>query len=108
MKKLKSKITLGVLFLFLVIVLLSILGILFTNKLAEETKGTILNNYTSVEYTFQMLKSIEDMYSIQFDQIKTRTFDDSVMISSVQIKKNILAEKLEKEPNNITERGKLN
>ena len=53
MKKLKSKITLGVLFLFLVIVLLSILGILFTNKLAEETKGTITDNYTSVEYSFQ-------------------------------------------------------
>ncbi len=105
MKKLKSKITLGVLFLFLVIVILSLLGILFTNKLAEETKGTILNNYTSVEYSFQMLKSIEDMYSIQFDQIKTRAFDDSVMISSVQIKKNIFEEKLEKETNNITESG---
>jgi hypothetical protein len=50
MKKLKSKITLGVLFLFLVIVLLSILGILFTNKLAEKQKLQ-LNNYTSVEYS---------------------------------------------------------
>ncbi len=105
MKKLKSKITLGVLFLFLVIVLLSILGILFTNKLAEETKGTILNNYTSVEYSFQMLKSIEDMYSIQLDQIKTKSFEDSVMISSFQIEKNIFDEKLEKEANNITETG---
>jgi two-component system, NtrC family, sensor histidine kinase KinB len=105
MKKLKSKITLGVLFLFLVIVLLSLLGILFTNKLAEETRGTITNNYTSVEYTFQMLKSIEDMYSIQVDQIKSRVFDDSVTISSIQGKKNIFEEKLEKETNNITERG---
>jgi PAS domain S-box-containing protein len=105
MKKLKSKITLGVLFLFLVIVLLSILGILFTNKLAEETKGTILNNYTSVEYSFHMLKSIEDMYSIQLDQIKTKSFEDSVMISSFQIEKNIFDEQLAKEANNVTETG---
>ena len=89
MKKLKSKITLGVLFLFLIIVLLSILGILFTNKLAEETKGTIIHNYTSVEYSFQMLNSIEDMYLLQVDQLKTNSFDDSVLISSIQNEKNI-------------------
>jgi len=105
MKKLKSKITLGVLFLFLVIVLLSLLGILFTNKLAEETRGTITNNYTSVEYSFQMLKSIEDIYSLHLNQIKTRSFDDSVMISSIQTKKNIFDEKLKLETNNITETG---
>jgi len=105
MKKLKSKITLGVLFLFLVIVLLSLLGILFTNKLADETKGTIVNNYTSVEYSFQMLRSLEDMYSLHLNQIKTRSFDDSVMISSIQAEKNIFDEKLEKETNNITEIG---
>lgn len=105
MKKLKSKITLGVLFLFLVIVLLSLLGILFTNKLAEETKGTIVNNYTSVEYSFQMLKSIENMYSLQLNQVRTQAFDDSVVMSSIQNEKNIFDEKLEKETNNITEAG---
>jgi signal transduction histidine kinase/HAMP domain-containing protein len=105
MKKLKSKITLGVLFLFLVIVILSLLGILFTNKLAEETKGTITNNYTSVEYTFQMLKSIEDMYSLQLNQIQTLAFDDSILISSIQSRKNIFDEKLEQETKNITETG---
>jgi PAS domain S-box-containing protein len=105
MKKLKSKITLGVLFLFLVIVLLSLLGILFTNKLAEETKGTIVNNYTSVEYSFHMLKSIEDMYSLQLEQVKTGSFEDTVLISSIQIQKNIFDEKLNLETNNITETG---
>jgi len=105
MKKLKSKITLGVLFLFLVIVLLSLLGILFTNKLAEETRGTITNNYTSVDYTFQMLKSLENMYSLQLNQIKTKSFDDSVVISAIQSEKNIFDEKLDKETNNITEAG---
>ena len=105
MKKLKSKITLGVLFLFLVIVLLSLLGILFTNKLADETKGTIVNNYTSVEYSFQMLKSIEDMYSLQLDQIKTNSFDDSAVTRVLQSKKNIFNEKLNLESNNITEPG---
>jgi PAS domain S-box-containing protein len=105
MKKLKSKITLGVLFLFLVIVLLSLLGILFTNKLADETKGTIVNNYTSVEYSFQMLKSIEDMYSLQLDQVKTRSIDDSVLTNAIQSEKNIFSEKLNLESKNITEPG---
>ena len=84
MKKLKSKITLGVLFLFVVIVLLSVLGILFTNKLARETKGTIVNNYTSVEYSFQMLNSIEDMYLHQIDQLKAGFSEDSVLINSIR------------------------
>jgi len=105
MKKIKSKITLGVLFLFLVIVLLSILGILFTNKLARETKGTIINNYTSVEYTFDMLGSLENMYLLQAEQIKDRAFEDSVLISSIQKAKSIFENHLEKETNNITEPG---
>ncbi len=105
MKKLKSKITLGVLFLFLVIVLLSILGIFFTNKLAEETKGTIVNNYTSVDYSFQMLNSSEDMYLLHQQQLKTRAFDDSVLIGSIKNEKNIFEEKLNQEANNITEPG---
>ena len=105
MKKLKSKITLGVLFLFLVIVLLSLLGILFTNKLAEETRGTITNNYTSVEYTFQMLKSLEDMYSLHLNQIQNFAFDDSIVISSIKSEKNVFDEKLEQETRNITETG---
>ena len=105
MKKLKSKITLGVLFLFLVIVLLSILGILFTNKLAEETKGTIVNNYTSVEYAFQMLGSLENMYLSQVEQLEAGSFGDSALINSIQNEKNIFESKLEQETNNITEPG---
>ena len=105
MKKLKSKITLGVLFLFLVIVLLSILGIFFTNKLAEETKGTIVNNYTSVEYSFQMLGSSENMYLLHHQQLRTMTFDDSVLTGSIKNQKNIFEEKLNQETNNITEAG---
>jgi len=105
MKKLKSKITLGVVFLFLIIILLSVLGILFTNKLAEETKGTIVNNYTSVEYSFQMLSSLEDMHLLQVNQLKTNAFDDSVLISSILNEKNIFEKELDQETNNITETG---
>lgn len=105
MKKLKSKITLGVLFLFLIIVLLSLLGILFTNKLARESKGTILNNYTSVEYSFQMLKSLENIYSLQLNQIKSKTFNDSIVICSIYKEKNIFDENLDQESKNITEVG---
>ena len=105
MKKLKSKITLGVLFLFFVIVLLSILGILFTNKLAKETRGTIVNNYTSVEYAFQMLGSLENIYLSQVEQLEAGLFSDSVLINSIQNEKNIFEQNLEQEKNNITEPG---
>jgi len=42
MKTLKSKISLGVIFLFAVILLLSVLGIMFINHLAHKSKGTIV------------------------------------------------------------------
>ncbi len=105
MKKLKSKITLGVLFLFLVIVLLSLLGILFTNKLAEETKGTITDNYRSVEYSFRMLESIEDILLLQTRQLKTKSPEDSVLFNSLQDEKNNFEKNLDLAGNNITETG---
>jgi signal transduction histidine kinase len=62
MKKIRSKIFAGLVFLFAVIMLLSVLGIVFINQLASASKGTLSDNYRSVEYTMKMLKSLDRMY----------------------------------------------
>jgi two-component system, NtrC family, sensor histidine kinase KinB len=62
MKKIRSKIFAGLVFLFAVIILLSVLGIVFINQLASASKGTLSDNYRSVEYTMKMLKSLDRMY----------------------------------------------
>ena len=52
-----------------------------------------------------MLNSSEDMYLLHQQQLKTRAFDDSVLIGSIKNEKNIFEEKLNQEANNITEPG---
>ena len=64
MKKIKTKIVLGVSSLFLFILILSFLGIFFINKLAQGSKGTIKDNYASVGYAVSMLNSIDSVYVI--------------------------------------------
>lgn len=63
MKTIRSKIFLGVLFLFAIIIALSILGIIFTSKLAESSKGTIVDNYRTIDYAVNMLASVDEMYT---------------------------------------------
>ena len=64
MKKIKTKITAGVGFLFSVIIILSILGIVFINKIAQGFKGTIKDNYHSISYTFDMLNNLDGIYNL--------------------------------------------
>lgn len=48
--KLKTKLTLGVGLLFLLIVLLSVIGALYINKLKSDTEKILTANYNSLEY----------------------------------------------------------
>src|SRR5574338_768059 len=63
MKTIRSKIFFGVLFLFAIIIALSVLGIIFTSKLAESSKGTIVDNYRTIDYAVNMLASVDEMYT---------------------------------------------
>lgn len=57
--KLKTKITLGVLFLFFMLMLVSILGYYYINRVSGEARSILQDNYESVEYAKNMLQALE-------------------------------------------------
>lgn len=84
--KLKTKLGLGLSFLFLVILTFGILSIFYFNKLNNDSKSVLKNNLESLVYTNNMLKALEDM-----------PFKKEAII---EFERN-----LKKQENNITETG---
>ena len=84
--KLKTKLSLGLMFLFIVILVFGILGILSINRLGKDTAQVLKNNHESLMYCNNMLKALE--------AIKIRK--DAVQLFEAS---------LEKQENNITEEG---
>ncbi|MFZ4932145.1 ATP-binding protein [Chryseobacterium sp. Mn2064] len=85
--KLKTKLTLGVGLLFLLIVLLSVIGSVYINKLKSDTEKILTANYNSLEFSKNMLLAL--------DNIST---DSAIAVADFQ-KNNKLQEK------NLTEFG---
>jgi len=105
MKTIKSKISFGVIFLFAVILLLSVLGTLFINQLAQKSKGTIVDNYSSVDYTMSLTNSLDEMYTIQLQVLEKRKLEDTILTTVYPRSKSLFENKLQLETNNITEIG---
>jgi PAS domain S-box-containing protein len=105
MKSIKRKINAGLIFLFLVTLLLGIFGILFINQLAQKTRGTIVDNYFSVDYMFTMFTSLEEMNSFHQLSIRENIRIDSADIRSYLNSKRIFEQNLKLETKNITESG---
>ncbi len=107
MKKIKSKIFSGVALLFLVILILSIIGIVFINRIAQSSRGTIKDNYRSVDYTMNMQRSLDAIYDNIFRQIYKNPSKDSIKRADIKFE-NYSAEfekNLDLEKHNITEIG---
>jgi PAS domain S-box-containing protein len=85
--KIKTKLTLGVGLLFVLIVLLSVIGSVYINKLKSDTEKILTANYNSLEFSQNMLLAL--------DKINT---DSAIAIKDFK-KNNILQEK------NLTEFG---
>jgi len=105
MKTLKSKISLGVIFLFAVILLLSVLGIMFINHLAYKSKGTIVDNYSSVNYMMNMVSELDDINTFQIKNLEKKKYVDSVLVNKYLESKNIFEKNLQLETKTITESG---
>lgn len=58
--KIKTKLTLGVGLLFLLIILLSIVGAKYINELKADTENILVANYNSLEYSRNMLVALEE------------------------------------------------
>ncbi|WP_294302185.1 ATP-binding protein [uncultured Chryseobacterium sp.] len=57
--KLKTKLTLGVGLLFVLIVLLSVIGSVYINKLKSDTEKILTANYNSIEFSKNMLLALD-------------------------------------------------
>lgn len=59
--RLKTKITLGVLFLYIMLLIVSVLGYYYLNRLTNKAKIILKDNYESLEYSKNMLVALEDL-----------------------------------------------
>ena len=84
--RLKTKLSIGLIFLFIVIVLFGVLGLFYINRLSEEGRQVLQNNHESLVYGNRMLEALED--------IKT---DKNAL--------DIFRDNLKKQQGNITEVG---
>jgi signal transduction histidine kinase len=58
--KIKTKLTLGVGLLFLLIILLSLVGTTYVNALKNDTENILVSNYNTLEYSRNMLIALEE------------------------------------------------
>jgi PAS domain S-box-containing protein len=84
--RLKTKLSLGLVFLFIVIVLFGVLGLFFINQLSRDGRQVLKNNQESLLYCNRMLRSLEDL----------RTQKDAM---------DVFKENLKRQQANITEIG---
>ncbi len=59
--KIKTKLTFGLLFLFIVILCFGALGIFYVNRLSSDAGMILKDNHISLEYCNHMLKALEDL-----------------------------------------------
>ncbi|MBW3519134.1 ATP-binding protein [Flavobacterium sp. NKUCC04_CG] len=64
--RIKTKLTLGVGLLFILIVLLGLVGAIYIHFLKNDTENILLDNYNSVIYSKQMLQDIESQATPDF------------------------------------------
>ncbi len=86
--KLKTKLSLGLSFLFAVILVFGMMGIFYINRLSNDSAKVLKNNHESLVYSNNMLKALEE---IPKRQEAIKIFDDN----------------LKKQEANITEPGEL-
>ena len=84
--RLKTKLSLGLIFLFIVIVLFGVLGLFYINRLSTEGRQVLQNNHESLVYGNHMLQALEDL----------RTDKNAL---------DVFRENLKKQQGNITEVG---
>ncbi|HEX9252207.1 MAG TPA: ATP-binding protein, partial [Ignavibacteriaceae bacterium] len=106
MKKLKTKILLGLVFLLTVILLLSLTGIISIYYLSRDSDAIIRDNYKSVEYSTNMLDALENIFNNQIILMVSETRDSNeidYLKETIVQKKEIFTKYLELQKSNITE-----
>lgn len=98
----RTKISIGLVFLFLIILVLSVFSAFYLNRLSNKTSSILKENYLSVVYAREMSESLTKINQEIINDILKTDYSDSASISKeLFLCKNIL----ESEKNNITESG---
>ncbi|MCC7222984.1 MAG: HAMP domain-containing protein [Chitinophagales bacterium] len=93
--KIKMKITLGVGFLFLLIIILSVVGIKFANQISGETQNILADNYKSIEYSRAMLIALD---KLKFSNDAIYNFENNLKLQQ----QNVTETGEERATNNLT------
>jgi len=98
----RTRFALGMIFLFLIILVLSVFSAFYMNKLSKKTSAILKENYLSVVYAREMYEGLTNI-----NQALTRSFLTNTSTDSIFIRKelNFVAGSLHAEKNNITEPG---
>jgi PAS domain S-box-containing protein len=81
--KIKTKLTLGVGLLFLLIILLSVVGAKYINELKTDTENILVANYNSLEYSRNMLTALEDGTEKAFLKFETNLLNQEKNITEI-------------------------
>src|SRR6201994_2849142 len=80
--RLKTKLSLGLVFLFIVILLFGVLGLFYINRLSDEGRLVLKNNHESLVYCNRMMQALEDLRS---DKNAIAIFQENLQKQQVNI-----------------------
>ncbi|MFZ2323663.1 MAG: ATP-binding protein [Ignavibacteriaceae bacterium] len=110
MRKLKTKILVGLIFLLAVILILSITGTASIYFLSQDSKAIVKDNYASVEYSTNMLGSIDNIFVNHLALIENKAKDKistGIIRSAIKSERDIFERNLNLQKGNITEVGEV-
>jgi PAS domain S-box-containing protein len=81
--KIKTKLTLGVGLLFLLIILLSVVGAKYINELKSDTENILVANYNSLEYSRNMLTALEETTDKALQKFELNLIDQEKNLTEI-------------------------
>lgn len=105
MNKLKTKILTLLSFIFLIILVLGIMGSQFISVLSRDSGEIIKDNYKSIEYTANMLKALDGLYTLHTERDLLKHDVSAVNESQQRSLMKLFNDNLAAAETNITETG---
>jgi hypothetical protein len=101
-KSIRTRFTLGMIFLFVIILVLSVFSGYYMNKLSDKTSLILKENYLSVVYAREMSDGVRSInQEIITSSLNKKNSDTSIISKQI----NLIDKSLREEKNNITEPG---
>ncbi|MEI9943996.1 MAG: ATP-binding protein [Chitinophagaceae bacterium] len=82
--KLKTKVALGGIFLFALLILVGVVSFIYLNLITEEAKGIVKDNYETLDYSRDMLKEMDEL-SNNDSSIALKNFERNLQLQETNI-----------------------